>query len=60
MNTEEKPPKGHSDLYRVATSMSSIIREERALHPKTKVWRHLLALVEELREIQQDWADQRR
>jgi hypothetical protein len=60
MKTEEKPPKGHSDLYRVVTTMGPIVREQSALHPRTMVWRHLLSLVEELREIQQDWADQRR
>jgi hypothetical protein len=60
MKKEEKPPKGHYDLYKVVTTMGPIVREQRALHPKTKVWRDLLSLVEELREIQQDWAEQRR
>jgi hypothetical protein len=59
MKTVEKPLKGHYDLYQVVTTMSCLIREQSERHPRTKVWTDLDALVEKLREIQADWADQR-
>lgn len=59
MEIEEKPSKGHHDLYTVVRTMDHLVREQRQLHPKTMVWRHLLSLVEELWEIQRDWAEQR-
>jgi hypothetical protein len=59
MEKAEKPLKGHYDLYKVVNTMSSLIGEQSERHPRTKVWKDLDALVEELREIQADWADQR-
>jgi hypothetical protein len=59
MKTEDKPPKGHYDLYKVVTTMALIIGEQSERHPRTKVWKDLLPLVEELREIQKDWAEQK-
>jgi len=57
---EERCLKGHSDLYKVLITMGYIISEQRAKHPKTECWKHLVDMVEELREIQRDWAGQRR
>lgn len=59
-STAEKPLKGHYDLYRVVNTMEYIIREQAAQHSKTKFWKHLIEMVEELREIQSDWAQQKR
>jgi hypothetical protein len=60
MNTEENAPKGHSDRYLLLITMTHIIGEQSRLHPRTKVWKDLLAMVEELMQIQQDWAWRRR
>jgi hypothetical protein len=43
MDTEEKPPKGHYDLYKVCNAMEAIIRQQHAEHPRTKCWKHLVS-----------------
>jgi hypothetical protein len=55
----KKPVTGHSDLYRLVLRMDRQIRTQRELHPRTKVWKDLLEMVDELREIQRDWAERR-
>jgi hypothetical protein len=54
---EENARTGHSDLYRLVSKMDHTIRTQRELHPRTKVWQDLLGMVDELREIQRDWAE---
>lgn len=55
---EEKARKGHSDLYRVISKMEHVIGAQHARHPRTRLWKDLLKMVEELREIQADWFDE--
>ena len=54
---EENARKGHNDLYRLVSKMDHKIRTQKDLHPRTKVWKDLLGMVDELREIQRDWAE---
>jgi hypothetical protein len=53
----ENSRKGHNDLYHLVSKMDHVIRAQKDLHPRTKVWKDLLEMVDDLREIQQDWAD---
>lgn len=55
---EENARKGHYDLYNLVRVMDHIIRTQKYLHPKTKVWKDLLGMVDELRKIQADWFDE--
>jgi hypothetical protein len=49
--------KGHYDLYNLVRNMDHVIRTQKDLHPRTRVWKDLLGMVDELREIQRDWAE---
>ena len=54
---EKEVVTGHSDLWRVVNNLEHEIRMQRKRHPRTKVWKDLLKMVEELSEIQKDWAE---
>ncbi len=54
---KRKAVTGHNDLYRVVNKMEHEIRTQTERHPRTKVWKDLLKMVDELWEIQNDWAD---
>jgi hypothetical protein len=56
---KRKAVTGHSDLYHLVIRMDRAIRTQKELHPRTKIWRDLLEMVDELREIQRDWAERR-
>ncbi|MFZ3200043.1 MAG: hypothetical protein WA175_02710 [Candidatus Acidiferrales bacterium] len=53
----KKAVRGHYGLYNLVRNMDYVIRTQRDLHPRTKVWRDLLEMVDELWEIQRDWAE---
>ena len=57
---EETARKGHSDLYQIISKMEQVIGAQHARHPRTKLWKDLLEMVEELREIQAEWFDEAR
>jgi len=54
---KKKAVTGHNDLYRLVNKMEHEIRTQRERHPRTRVWKDLLMMVDELREIQRDWAE---
>jgi hypothetical protein len=54
---KKKAVKGHYDLYNLVRNMDHVIRTQKDLHPRTRVWKDLLGMVDELREIQRDWAE---
>lgn len=54
---KKKAATGHYALHNLVRIMDHKIRTQRDLHPRTKVWQDLLEMVDELREIQRDWAE---
>ncbi len=54
---KNKAVTGHNDLYRLVNNMEHEIRTQRERHPRTKVWKDLLKMVDELWKIQRDWAE---
>jgi hypothetical protein len=54
---KKKSVTGHNDFYGLVTNMEHEIRTQRNRHPRTKVWKDLLKMVDELWEIQRDWAE---
>ena len=55
MAKKESAPKGHWGLYLQVRRLYTIVNRERAAHPRTKVWKDLQDITNEIHEIQQDW-----
>lgn len=60
VKNKRKAVRGHSDLYNLVMKMDHAIRTQKRRHPRTKIWKELLDMVDELREIQADWFDETR
>ncbi|MGH9699969.1 MAG: hypothetical protein ACRD52_10990 [Candidatus Acidiferrales bacterium] len=57
---EDRVRRGHDDLYQLISEMNHIIGTQRHRHPKTRIGKDLLTMVDRLREIQEDWVDEQR
>jgi len=55
MAKKEAAPKGHWGLYLQVRRLYGIVHRERKAHPRTKVWKDLEEITNEIHEIQQDW-----
>lgn len=55
MAKKEAAPKGHWGLYQQVRMLYAIVHRERKAHPRTKVWKDLEEITNEIHEIQQDW-----
>jgi hypothetical protein len=52
---KQTEPTGHSDLYWSIRKLNAIIGREKDKHPRTKVWKDLQEITEEIDRIQKDW-----
>jgi regulator of sigma D len=52
---EKESPSGHHALYMRVIRLENIVGRERHDHPRTKVWKDLEEITQEIRDIQQNW-----
>ncbi len=58
MKKKREAVKGHNDLYNLVRRMDHhAIRTQKHLHPRTRIWKERLDMVDELQGIQADWFD---
>jgi hypothetical protein len=55
-----EPVRGHHGLYIQVRRLYAIVNDELHAHPRTKVWKDLKRITDEIHEIQQDWFHNKR